>query len=820
MACCVLVAFFINKLITTCETLNIGLDIQYNESFDFGPLNTSSQSISKKVAQDPYGMQLTKLSLTGLTCAACVSTISYALERTPGVEEVKVSLQLMSVNVYHDVEVVSVERLREGVEELGYGAEVGGRDVDAMVRVLSRQAEMKSLRGAFTRGMVLLILLLGAQWMDEGIGLPLVIGDVTARWVSVVGEAALSIAIQLSCAGFIYRNALTTAKTARVNMDTLVALSNILGMLLSATALLSDSQTTYFTTTAGLTVVVLGGRYLDALSRKKSAISLTSLYSSHASSALVRRRDGRRGIPASLLKVGDEIAVTAYTIVPVDCYVLRGVSQLDESIITGESRPVTKTVGALLKSGSRNGNGELLAVVYKDQEESTLSAMIGTISEATKQKASVQGRIDGVMLWFVVGVLCLTGLRTGLGWYWHDPRLPLSMNLDVIGRRAMAMLMAACPCAIGLSVPSAIMAGIDAAWQRGILITEGVTVMERLRKVTCVVLDKTGTLTEGTLRVENVTVNDKWSNDWTTFCFLLCAAEEPGAAVHPAGQAIFEHFLAEVGESWLGFKGKSTTNSVEEVPGQGVFCSIDSTDRGSYRVCLGNEEMMQRYNIEIPSTRDRGSMTSSSVVHVAIDEEYVGSINLSDTARSDAAATLAILRDRGLKLHMLTGDTNEEAQRISASLQIPLLAAKATPEDKLAHIRGLQQQGETVLMVGDGLNDSIALAAADVGVMISTNRRCATLGGNVLILSPKLAALADLLDVTEHTMKMVASNLMWAFSYNIVALALAMGLGEPVGLTISPTIGAMLMSVSSVSIAFRSMSMRKQVVHGPKSEKG
>lgn len=820
MACCVLVAFFINKLITTCETLNIGLDIQYNESFDLGPLKQESKSISQQVAKDAHGMQLTKLSLTGLTCAACVSSISHALRRTLGVEEVRVSLHLMSASVYHDAGVVSAGRLREFVEELGYGAEIGGRDVQAMVRVLSRQEEMHSLKEAFTTGVVLLSLLLSVQWLDGNIDLSMVIGHVAAKLVRVIGEAVLSMAIQCSCAGFIYNSAFTAAKTGRVNMDTLVALSNILGMLLSATALLSSSQTTYFMTTSGLTVVVLGGRHLDALSRKKSAISLTSLYSNHASSALVRRRDGRRAIPASLLSIGDEITVTAYTTIPVDCYVLRGLSQVDESIISGESRPVTKTVGALLKSGSRNGNGELVAVVYKEQEESTLSTMIGTISEATEQEASVQGRIDGVMQWFVIGVLSLTILRTGLGWYWPKPRLPLSVNLDVLGRRAMTMLMAACPCAIGLSVPSAIMAGIDAAWQRGILITEGAIVMERLRKVTCVVLDKTGTLTEGTLRVQKVNVEDKWRNDWTTFCFLVCAAEEPGAAVHPAGQAIFEHFFAEVGDSWQGFKAKSTTSRIEEFPGQGVICSIDSTDRGSHSICLGNEEMMLRYHIDITNTSDSDSAASSSVVHIAIDDEYVGYLSLSDTARSDAAATLARLRSRGLKLQMLTGDTREEAQRISLSLQISLLAAKATPEDKLAHIRTLQKQGETVLMAGDGLNDSTALAAADVGVMISTNRRCATLGGHVLILSPKLAALTDLLDITEQTMKMVSSNLIWAFSYNVLALALAMGLGEPVGCSISPTIGAMLMSASSLSIAFRSTSMRKRLVGGLKLGKG
>lgn len=380
------------------------------------------------------------------------------------------------------------------------------------------------------------------------------------------------------------------------------------------------------------------------------------------------------------------------------------------------------------------------------------------------------------------------------------------------------MLMAACPCAIGLSVPSAIMAGIDAAWQRGILITEGATIMERLGRVTCVVLDKTGTLTEGKLKVEGVEINERWKDDWSTFCFLVCAAEEPGAAVHPAGQAIFEHFFAEIGDSWLGFKGKSTIADLHENPGQGVSCTIASTDRGRHRVCLGNAEMMQMHRIAVPAITP--GIASTSTVHIAIDDVYVGYIALADTARSDAFATLSRLRSRDLKLFMLTGDTAAEAQRISNSLDIPLLAAKATPEDKLAHIKSLQERGEVVLMVGDGLNDSTSLAAADVGVMISANRRCATLGGNVLILSPKLTALADLLDITEESMRMVSSNLMWAFTYNLIAMALAIGLGEPVGLEIGPTVGAMLMSASSVGVAFRSSSMRKRLMQKEKTEKG
>ena len=820
MACCVLVAFIINRLITTCEHLNIALDIQYNESFDHSPLQFSTKSIAKAISQDVRGMHLTKLSLTGLTCTACVSTISHALEKRAGVDEVRVSLQLMSASVYHRPSVVSAEVLKETVEKCGYGAEIGGRDVEGMVQLLSRAEEMEALKQAFTKGMVLLSALLGSQWVDGMIGLEAILPMRVFRWIQVGAEVLLSMSIQVSCARFIYDNAFTAARKGRVNMDTLVALSNILGVLLSTIALLfsSEPQATYFTTTAGLTVVVLGGRYLDTISRKNSAISLTSLYSNHAASALVRRKNGMRAIPASLLQVGDEIMITAYTTVPVDCYVLHGVSQVDESIITGESTPVTKTVGGLLKSGSRNGNGELVAVVCKEQEESTLSAMIGTISDATEKKADVQGRIDGVMLWFVVGVLSLTVLRTALGWYWLDSRLLLSMRLDSIGSRAMTMLMAACPCAIGLSVPSAIMAGIDAAWQRGILITEGATVMERLRKVTCVILDKTGTLTKGILKVESVDIDEKWRDDWFTFCFLMCAAEEPGAAVHPAGQAIFEYFFAEVRESWLGFKGKSTVTNLDEVPGQGVSCSVSSTDRGRHLVCIGNDAMMSSRGIQIPESTSVTS--SSSTVYIAINRLYVGRIALADSPRPDAMNTLSRLRSRGLKLHMLTGDTTAEAQRISRSLNIPLLAAKATPEDKLAHVRSLQKQGEIVLMVGDGLNDSTALAAADAGVMISTNRRCATLGGNVLILSPKLSALADLLDITEVSMKMVSSNLMWAFSYNIVAIALAMGFGEPFGMTVSPTIGAMLMSASSVSIAFRSTLMRKRLVSGRKLGKG
>lgn len=321
---------------------------------------------------------------------------------------------------------------------------------------------------------------------------------------------------------------------------------------------------------------------------------------------------------------------------------------MDESIITGESTPVSKAPGSLLLSGSRNGCNSLDAVVYREQENSTLAFMICNISDATEAKASSQAAIDSLMQWFVVGVFTLAFVWAVGGFLHLDSRLPVFVRIDLVGKRTMAILAAACPCAIGISIPSATMAGIGEFWQRripfwmlsiriltpcldcarrnGILIAGGATVIEKLKEVTCLVMDKTGTLTEGAPRVVGCDISETWTRDWTKFCLLVCATEEPGAAVHPAGRAVFQRYLSEISSVWLDYKEKGTATDVDEIPGQGVYSMIGLADGSSHKVCLGNEEMMERYGVYY---NDSSSPAKDSlVVHVAIDGDYVGQIFL------------------------------------------------------------------------------------------------------------------------------------------------------------------------------------------------
>jgi Cu+-exporting ATPase len=504
-----------------------------------------------------------------------------------------------------------------------------------------------------------------------------------------------------------------------------------------------------------------------------------------------------------------------------------------------------KAPGSTLLSGSRNGGNAMIARVIKEQDQSTLATMIRDISETTESKISSQKLADSIIPWFALGVMALAVTRSVIAFVLLDRVIPLSARINIVGKSMMTILTAACPCAIGLSVPSAIMSAVgtyhvfykvahtltnvvvDAAWRSGILIVGGGSVLERLSEVTCIVMDKTGTLTQGTHSVRGHDLSLAWTTPpaFSKFCLLICATEEPGTAVHPIGRAIFEHYFKKVPLA-RHFRDHCTITSRIEIPGQGMDCSITMRDHSTYHILIGNEALLLSQHPIVPIPNSYPIDDSTVAVHIAINNEYVGRIFLHDTIRNDVPATLSLLRKRlsprnsqfhnqPLHLTILTGDSESEALRVSQKLSLPILASKASPSTKLSLINQLQAQGHKVAMVGDGINDALSLSAAHVGIMMTTDsQQCSTIGGHILVLSPHFSALSDLFEITDKTMRQIRWNLVWAASYNVVALALAMGLGEGLGISISPPIAAGLMSLSSIGVVAHSLAMRKGLVEG------
>jgi P-type Cu+ transporter len=359
-------------------------------------------------------------------------------------------------------------------------------------------------------------------------------------------------------------------------------------------------------------------------------------------------------LPASMLKADDAIIIGPYSIIPCDAYIIQGSSHINEALVTGESMPVFKEVGDLVLAGTRNGGESLTAIVQKEQDQSFLTGLIESVTEASEGKTSIQDRVSKITEHFVVGVMLLAGLWFLLAYIRLSSRLPFLYRINLAGTRAMAILTAACPCALGLSTPSAIMAGIDAAWTRGVLITEGAATMEELDKVTHVVMDKTGTLTQGTLDIAEFHITKAWEQKWKLFCLLVCAAEESTASTQPAAKAVFKKTLEEIVPEWQLFKkhgavGQGSIANLVHTPGKGVSCDIDAGEGFWHKVSVGSSNKLEDDGVCFPEII-HGNENGGLAVHVGIDGLYAGSILLS--VRIHPIAPSAVLTITG---HYQTG---------------------------------------------------------------------------------------------------------------------------------------------------------------------
>lgn len=506
-------------------------------------------------------------------------------------------------------------------------------------------------------------------------------------------------------------------------------------------------------------------------------------------------------MPSSIVREGDIIIVDAYTMVPCDCYIIEGDTCVNEAIITGESCPKAKGVGSLLLAGSRNGSNQVKAAVHQDSSGSFLSQLIKSIEASLVSKPAAQKKVDIVMQYFVSSIF-IVAIIASIATFLRTRNTVFDQAINATGLRLMTVLTAACPCAVGLATPCAIMAGIDVAWRNGILMLEGGETMEAIKQISHVVMDKTGTLTRGAPTVCSTMLDRKWKGHEKQLAVLICAAEEKAMASHPLAMAVFRKMLPQCEEQWSKFKLRGSLRDIVEVCGRGVRCAVNVGEDHWKRVCIGNFDFMRDNHIKGVDIVAGSSRREGSIVLVGIVGELAASllrqvcgnpspswrslIKEQDTPRPDAIDTVQNLRQERLDVSMLTGDNPQEAARIAKELGIPVMASSATPEMKLQHVTKLQHEGYKFMMIGDGMNDGPSLAAADVGIMMAHGRTCLSSGGSVLILQSRLQALPTLIDISQSTMRQISFNITWALTYNVIAVALAVGLGEPIGLTISP----------------------------------
>jgi Cu+-exporting ATPase len=602
--------------------------------------------------------------------------------------------------------------------------------------------------------------------------------------------------VQFWAGGSFYRAAWSAARHGSSNMHTLVAVGTSVAYGYSAFVVLWPALAArwgfpphlYFESAVIVIGLILLGRWLEARARKRTGEAIRALVGLQARTARVIRAGVEEDIPLEAVRVGDEIRVRPGEKVPVDGVIVSGASSLDESMLTGESLPVEKRTGDTVIGATLNRTGSFVFRATRVGADTTLAQIIQLVEEAQGSKAPMQQLADRVSAWFVPAVLVLAAL-TFTGWMLlgPEPRLPLALGT------AMAVLIIACPCALGLATPTAIMVGTGKAAELGILIRGG-DALEQARRIDTVVLDKTGTLTRGKPSVREV-----WSPRLGEDELLALAAAAEVGSEHPLGEAIVERARE---------RGLALPEVVDfqAVMGRGVEATI-----GGQRVAVGNRALVEALGVDVDAGRaDALAAAGATPVYVVRDGELLGVIAVADSLKAESRIAVEQLKTLGLEVWMLTGDHRATAARVAREVGIDHVLAEVLPEEKAAKVRELQAQGRVVAMVGDGINDAPALAQAELGIAIGTGADVAMAASDITLVGGDLRSIVSAIALSRRTVTTIQQGLFWAFGYNVLLVPVAMGLMYPAfGILLSPILSGAAMAMSSVSVVSNALRLRR-----------
>ncbi|CAH0122289.1 Copper-exporting P-type ATPase [Paenibacillus sp. CECT 9249] len=738
----------------------------------------------KKMGYDT-AKEVVDFQLEGMTCAACANRIEKGLAKLPGVTNASVNFAMETARVEYTPGDISISDMQNKVKQLGYKAVTKQEDANASdhkEREVRRQKQKLIISAILS--FPLLWTMVGHFSFTSWIYTPELFMN---PWFQLI----LATPVQFYIGKPFYVGAFKALRNGSANMDVLVSLGTSAAYFYSLYLTIDwflagdgvhHAPALYYETSAVLITLVILGKMFEALAKGRTSEAIKSLMGLQAKNALVIRDGQELTVPVEEVIVGDIVLIRPGDKVPVDGEVLEGVSSVDESMLTGESLPVEKKAGDTVIGATMNKNGMLRIRATKVGKDTALAQIIKVVEEAQGSKAPIQRVADvisGIFVPIVVGIAIVAFLV----WYFFVTPSDFAGALE----KAIAILVIACPCALGLATPTSIMAGSGRAAELGILFKGGEH-LEQTHKIDTIILDKTGTVTKGKPELTDIMAE----GDETEFLTLVGAAEKNSE--HPLAEAI----VAGILERNIALPG---TESFEAIPGYGIRAVAAGKE-----LLVGTRRLMEKYEVNAShayETMARLEEAGKTAMLVAIDNRYAGIVAVADTIKETSKAAVGRLKEMGIEVIMITGDNERTAKAIAAQVGIDHVHAEVLPEGKAEEVKKLQSQGKKVAMVGDGINDAPALATADIGMAIGTGTDVAMEAADVTLMRGDLSSIPDAIFMSRKTMRNIKQNLFWALGYNSLGIPVA-----AIGL-LAPWVAGAAMALSSVSVVLNALRLQR-----------